>query len=63
MENMGWNVLYTQPYSPWFNPIENIFGIIKSYFRKNKSISSSFNLIKSNIIIDTIHSHIKSFKT
>ena len=58
MENMGWNVLYTPPYSPWFNPIENIFGIIKSYFRKNKSISSSFNLIKSNIIIDTIHSHI-----
>ena len=50
---MGWNVLYTPPYSPWFNPIENIFGNIKTYFRKNKSISSSFNLVKSTTIIDT----------
>lgn len=58
MESMGWNVLYTPPYSPWFNPIENIFGNIKTYFRKNKSISSSFNLVKSTTIIDTIKSHI-----
>lgn len=33
IENAGHMVLYTPPYSPQFNPIENVFGIIKSHIR------------------------------
>jgi len=30
----SWEILYTPPYSPKFNPIENILGIVKTQFRK-----------------------------
>lgn len=30
----GYVLLFTPPYSPEYNPIENIFGIIKNYFYK-----------------------------
>ena len=52
----GWISLYTPPYSPWFNPIENIFGIIKNQYRKNKNISLSFSYVNSIHIIKTINS-------
>ena len=45
-------LLYTPPYSPWFNPIENFFSIVKNNFRKNKNIDNSFNLIDKNKIIN-----------
>lgn len=54
----GWISLYTPPYSPWFNPIENIFGIIKHQYRKNKNINRSFSYVKSIHIIKTINSTI-----
>ena len=52
----GWVSLYTPPYSPWFNPIENIFGIIKNQYRKNKNISASFLYVNNTHIIKTINS-------
>ena len=26
----NWDLLYIPPYSPWFNPIENIFSLVKN---------------------------------
>ena len=52
----GWVSLYTPPYSPWFNLIENIFGIIKNQYRKNKNISASFLYVNNTHIIKTINS-------
>ena len=56
IKNKNWNILYTPPYSPWFNPIENIFGIIKHNFRQNKIIKTAFDSITYNTIIKTITS-------
>lgn len=36
------NLLYTPPYSPWFNPIENFFSFIKISYRKLGNINSAF---------------------
>ena len=58
IKNKKWNILYTPPYSPWFNPIENIFGIIKHNFRKNKMIKESFESITCTTIVKTITSTI-----
>jgi len=30
----GWIILYTPPYSPWFDPIENVFGCVKNSYRR-----------------------------
>ncbi len=54
-----WNLLYIPPYSPWFNPIENVFSVIKNHYRKNKDIDLAFKNIKSEIIINCINSSIK----
>lgn len=32
-----WDILYIPPYSPWFNPIENIFSIAKNAYRITNS--------------------------
>lgn len=29
----GWQLLFTPPYSPWANPIENVFSVVKNTFR------------------------------
>ena len=34
MAEKGIRVKFIPPYSPWFNPIENVFGQAKSHFRK-----------------------------
>ena len=39
----GWTLLYTPPYSPWFNPIEGMFSIVKRAFYKNGSIDHAFS--------------------
>jgi len=54
-----WNLMYIPPYSPWFNPIENVFSVIKNHYRKNKDINLAFNNITSDIIINCINSMIK----
>lgn len=35
-------ILYSPPYSPWFNPIEMCFSIVKRQFVNHQDISSSF---------------------
>jgi transposase len=39
----GWTLLFTPPYSPWFNPIEGVFSIMKRLFYKGNSIQECFN--------------------
>lgn len=41
-----WNLLYTPPYSPQFNPIEGIFSIIKRTYYKTGLIENSFNQVQ-----------------
>jgi hypothetical protein len=33
LQSKGFQVLYTPPYSPRFNPIENVFGVVKTAYR------------------------------
>jgi transposase len=49
------DILYTPPYSPWFNPIELCFSIIKRHYYKNQDIDKAFNSLNSN--------HLKAFFT
>jgi transposase len=42
----GWTLLFTPPYSPWFNPIEGMFSIIKRHFYKHASIDDAFDALK-----------------
>ena len=51
----GWKLLFIPPYSPNFNPIENVFSCIKSYYRKNKNINHSFSKLTSTTIINSIN--------
>lgn len=41
-DQKGWILLYTPPYSPWFNPIEGMFSIIKRHFYQHESIDDAF---------------------
>jgi transposase len=43
------HLLYTPPYSPWFNPIEFAFSNVKRLYYKNENIEKSF----SNQLIET----------
>ena len=36
-ESMGVLALFTPPYSPWYNPIESCFSIVKRHFMKGQS--------------------------
>lgn len=38
-----WDLLYVPPYSPWFNPIELCFSIIKRKFYECGDVSQSFD--------------------
>lgn len=38
----GYSLLFTPPYSPWFNPIEGMFSVVKRHFYKGNSIVESF---------------------
>jgi len=40
------DLLYTPPYSPWFNPIEGIFSIVKRSFYKHGIIQYAFDDVK-----------------
>jgi hypothetical protein len=42
------HLLYTPPYSPWFNPIEGVFSIVKRQFYKDGNIDNAFNSVTSN---------------
>ena len=40
------NPLYVPPYSPWYNPIEKCFSIVKHLFSKNQNIEQSFDSLR-----------------
>lgn len=39
----GWELLYAPPYSPWFNPIEEAFSIVKRSYYKTWDIATAFD--------------------
>ena len=41
----GWTLLFTPPYSPWFNPIEEAFSIVKRHYYKYQDIVSAFGAL------------------
>jgi len=41
-ELIGLTLLYTPPYSPWFNPIEGVFSIVKRKYYLHGNINDSF---------------------
>jgi transposase len=42
VKSVGAFILFTPPYSPWFNPIEMCFSIVKKHFREQYSIPECF---------------------
>ncbi len=51
-EMIGLTLLYTPPYSPWFNPIEGIFSIVKRHYYQHQNIEDAFD----NVSRKHIHS-------
>ena len=43
----GWTFLFTPPYSPWFNPIEEVFSIVKRHYYKCLNVQDSFQIVTS----------------
>jgi transposase len=41
----GYELLFVPPYSPWYNPIEGIFSIIKRRFYKGENIDTAFESV------------------
>ena len=52
-------LIYTPPYSPWFNPIENVFSVIKHHYKKNKNIEDAFSAVSNTTIINCIKHSLK----
>jgi len=44
-DRKGFELLFTPPYSPWFNPIEEVFSIVKRSFYKHWSIKDAFESV------------------
>lgn len=44
----GWQVLFTPSYSPWFNPIENVFSVVKNAFCKVNAHNMSQGTVSSS---------------
>jgi transposase len=42
----GWDLLYVPPYSPWYNPIEFCFSIVKRAFYKGGSPDEAFEKLQ-----------------
>ena len=43
----GFFLLFTPPYSPWFNPIEGVFSVVKRHYYKHGDISRAFDIVSS----------------
>jgi transposase len=52
-KDLGIELLYVPPYSPWFNPIEFVFSIVRRAFYRTNDISSSWDRVNAT--------HLKSF--
>jgi len=48
IENAGHKIIYTPPYSPDLNPVENVFSVLKRYVRQQ--FSESATSVKTNVI-------------
>ena len=46
-ETKGFQLLFVPPYSPWYNPIEGIFSIVKRHYYIHSSIQDAFNSVTS----------------
>lgn len=44
-ERLGIHLLFVPPYSPWFNPIEYCFSVIKRAYYKSLDIEAAFGLL------------------
>jgi hypothetical protein len=40
----GWIILFVPPYSPWYNPIEGMFSVVKRHFYKTMDIHDSIHV-------------------
>lgn len=38
----GWHLLFVPPYSPWYNPIEFCFSVVKRHYYKHHDIEKAF---------------------
>lgn len=44
-KDLGIHLLFVPPYSPWFNPIEGVFSIVKRAYYKDYSIDKAFDTV------------------
>jgi len=51
----SWFLIFIPPYSPCFNPIENVFSSVKHHYRKYKSIDDAFKKATLNTIQNSIN--------
>ncbi len=42
IKDSGILLLFLPPYSPDFNPIESVFGFVKSYLKKHEEVMQAF---------------------
>lgn len=47
------HLLYVPAYSPWYNPVEGVFSVVKRHYRIHNSIEDAFDAIT--------HRHVKAF--
>lgn len=55
IQSRDWKLVHTPPYSPWFNPIENVFSLVKNCYRKCRDVSKAFNSVSPSAIINIIN--------
>lgn len=44
-EEKGIELLYVPPYSPWFNPIEGVFSVVKRHYYAHGSIDNALQVV------------------
>lgn len=44
-EEKGIELLCVPPYSPWFNPIEGVFSVVKRHYYAHGSIDDAFQVV------------------
>lgn len=47
----GWELLFVPPYSPWFNPVEGCFSVVKRAFVRSGSIHGAFGSLRPNLVM------------
>lgn len=51
IKSIGCIALYVPPYSPWFNPIELCFSIVKRHYYQHQNISTAFDALTPSHIL------------